>query len=86
MSKIKTEKVKIEDEEFEIKELSTEEALSLVNLTDKQKITEKLLEMTVVKPKLEEVMEKPARIGMQLMQEITKINGLEQDFPTKPNV
>jgi len=85
---LKTQKIKIEEYEFEIKELSTNSALSLTRIDDKEKVTKRVLELSLSKPEPTKELfdELPARVGLELMKKINELNGFGEGFPTAPEV
>jgi len=85
---LKTETIEIEGQKFKLKELDMDSSLKLTKIEDKEQSARKLLEISVIEPKITEefLKELPARIGTKLIGKINELNGFGEDFQKVPEV
>lgn len=83
---LKEEKIEIEGYKFKLREMDTDSSLKLTKIDDKEQAARKLLEISVIEPKITEefLKELPARIGTQLISKINELNGYGEDFQKVP--
>ena len=82
---MQTKTIKIGEKEFKIKEISLDDSLELSGIKDAKEATKKILQLAVEPPLLDEDRKNLSmREGLQLIEEINKLNGLEEGFLSTP--